>query len=88
MYDHIGATSFFNAFFGAGTGPVYLDDFFCTGRESRLINCTNGGLNMIDNCRGHLDDAGVRCGKCSGRNSFKEANAVICVQNIVALSMA
>ena len=55
------ATAIFNAFFGAGTGPIYLDDFSCSGRESRLFDCPHGGLNMIDNCRGHLDDAGVRC---------------------------
>lgn len=56
-----GAIRYLNAFFGQGTGPIYLDDFLCTGRESRLVNCRNGGLNRIDFCRGHLDDAGVRC---------------------------
>ncbi len=56
-----GARTFFNAFFGAGVGPIYFDDFICTGREDRLVDCRNGGLNMIDNCRGHLDDAGLRC---------------------------
>ena len=57
----VGARPFNNAAFGQGTGPVYLDDLHCTRRESRLIDCPNGGVNMIDNCRGHLDDAGLRC---------------------------
>ena len=56
-----GATAFPDAFFGQGSGPIYFDDFMCRGTESNLLNCTNGGLNTIDGCRGHLDDAGVRC---------------------------
>lgn len=55
------ATPYYDAFFGAGIGSVYLDDFLCTGSESRLFHCPHGGLNMVDSCRGHLDDAGVRC---------------------------
>ena len=57
----IGARAYTNAFFGQGTGPIYLDDFLCRGTENRLIDCPNGGLNMIDFCNGHADDAGVRC---------------------------
>ena len=57
------AVALHNAPYGLGTGPVYLDDFFCNGRETRLFDCPNGGLNMIGYCRGHLDDAGVRCGR-------------------------
>ena len=62
-----GATAFTNAFFGEGTGPIYLDDFLCRNTENRLIDCPNGGLNMIDFCNGHADDAGVRCpaSKCT-----------------------
>ena len=56
-----GATPFLNAFFGEGVGPIYLDDFLCRGSENRLVDCVNGGLNMIDFCNGHADDAGVRC---------------------------
>ena len=56
-----GATAFVNAFFGPGIGPIYLDDFLCRGNEDRLIDCPNGGLNTIDFCNGHADDAGVRC---------------------------
>ena len=56
-----GARAYTNAFFGPGIGPIYLDDFLCRGNEDRLIDCPNGGLNMIDFCNGHADDAGVRC---------------------------
>lgn len=61
LYILAGARPFYNAFYGAGTGPIYLDDLRCTNRETRLIDCPHGGVNMIDNCRGHLDDAGLRC---------------------------
>ena len=59
-----GATFFRNAYFGQGTGPIFLDDLRCTSREARLIDCpryTSTGVGDVDNCRGHLDDAGVRC---------------------------
>ena len=61
MLYNIGARAYSNAFFGAGIGPIYLDDFLCRGNEDRLIDCPNGGLNTIDFCNGHADDAGVRC---------------------------
>ena len=61
IFSLLGARPRYNAFFGPGVGPIYLDDFLCRGTESRLVDCPNGGLNMIDNCRGHLDDAGLRC---------------------------
>ena len=60
----IGASVFYNAYFGQGFGPIFLDDLLCTGRETRIIDCprsTSTGVGDIDLCRGHLDDAGLRC---------------------------
>ena len=45
------------AFFGQGTGPIFLDDLGCTGTESSLLDCT---ANTQPNCA-HNEDAGVRC---------------------------
>ena len=59
-----GASVFYNAYFGQGFGPIFLDDLLCTGRETRIIDCprsTSTGVGNIDFCRGHLDDAGLRC---------------------------
>ncbi len=58
-----GAIARFNAFFGQGSGPIWLDDLLCTGSERRLVDCpvSTGGIGMVDFCNGHADDAGVTC---------------------------
>ena len=60
---NIGAVARPNAFFGQGTGPIWLDDLLCRGNEQRLVDCpvSTGGIGMIDFCNGHADDAGVTC---------------------------
>ncbi|XP_022110413.1 uncharacterized protein LOC110989982 isoform X2 [Acanthaster planci] len=45
--------------FGSGTGPIYLDDLLCTGRESNLESCAHSGVG-VHNCN-HTNDAGVIC---------------------------
>ena len=47
-----------NAYFGAGTGPINMDNVQCTGNEGSLVNCT---YSSTHNC-GHFEDAGVTCG--------------------------
>ena len=61
IFGSIGATPLYNAFFGQGTGPILLDDLICTSTESRLVDCQHDGIGQFDFCRGHLDDAGLRC---------------------------
>ncbi len=48
-----------DAAFGAGTGPIWLDNVSCTGSENRLADCDFPGLG-VENCS-HLEDAGVIC---------------------------
>ena len=47
------------AFFGAGSGPILLDDVKCGGEETNLLGC---GMNRLGlhNCE-HSEDAGVMC---------------------------
>ena len=48
-----------NAYFGAGTGPIYLDDVACTSSASQLLECSSRPL-LSHNCDHHAD-AGVGC---------------------------
>ena len=54
------------AYYGQGTGPIVLDDVFCTGAESSLFSCSHRGVGN-HNCD-HSQDAGVRCGNIEGEN--------------------
>ena len=48
-----------NAFFGEGTGIIWLDELECTGMEENLLECTHSGVGQT-NCR-HSDDVSIIC---------------------------
>ena len=59
IFLSIDAVAYSSAFFGQGTGTIWLDDVQCTGNEANLINCPAKSLGS-HNCT-HAHDAGVRC---------------------------
>ena len=48
-----------DAFYGSGVGPILLDNVFCSGSESNLLQCNHQPLFSTD-CN-HSEDAGVKC---------------------------
>lgn len=47
------------AYFGKGSGPIFLDNVSCYGHEVDIAQCRHRGFN-INNC-GHNEDVGVVC---------------------------
>ena len=54
-----GGIAYSYAYFGAGTGPIYLDDVACTSSASQLLECSSRPI-LTHNCL-HSADAGVGC---------------------------
>ena len=55
-------SSYSNAYFGPGSGPILLDNVTCTGSESTLANCGHLGVGITRSCS-HSEDASVRCSR-------------------------
>jgi len=90
-FSSYGASAFSNAYFGRGTGIILLDNVGCSGREARLLDCSNYGVGRYSSNCGHDDDAGVRCNalgnECTdgsirlrGGSSVREGRVEICVE--------
>jgi len=57
-----GAIAYIRSRYGAGTGPVHLDNIQCFGFEDSLINCSRSDFGDVSvNCADHSEDASVFC---------------------------
>ena len=54
-----GGIAYGNAYFGAGTGSIYLADVDCTSSASQLLECPSRPI-LTHDCL-HSADAGVGC---------------------------
>ena len=55
----LAGVSYSNAFFGSGTGQIFLDDVQCSSSSSQLLECRSRPI--LDNNCAHSSDAGVGC---------------------------
>ena len=60
-YSTSDAITYTDAYFGRGTGPIWLDGVQCTGSETHLVNCTSTYRGIGRHNCGHHEDAGVQC---------------------------
>ena len=63
--SYLGAQPFRRQYFGAGSGPIVLDNVYCDSSEATLLDCTY--INLTDPEDSHQYNcfygggAGVRC---------------------------
>ncbi len=55
-----GTEAFRGAYFGEGSGPIFLDKLTCSGQESMLLDCDTRTPHGVHSCE-HSQDAGVKC---------------------------
>ena len=62
VFVFTGATYYMNAYFGQGSGPIFMGSVGCGSSDTALLACSYDPDTSEDN---HEEDAGVRCGgKC------------------------
>lgn len=55
----LGTVAFRGAFYGEGTGPIFLERYDCNEDDARFLDCAERpiGVHTCD----HSNDAGVKC---------------------------
>ena len=57
-----------NAFYGQGSGQIWLDDVDCVGTEWSIRNCSHSGWGSYNVFCDHDDDTSVRCSSGNNEN--------------------
>ena len=53
-----------SAYYGQGSGQIFLSNVNCVGNESTIVNCSHNGWGIND-CS-HTEDASVKCSASFG----------------------
>lgn len=61
FYIVTGAVSYSYARFGQGHGAIFLDNVCCVGSESELLNCSHGGIGIINSYCYQSSGVAVEC---------------------------
>ena len=59
LHYFVGPVPYRNAFYGRGSGPIWLQYLSCIGNETNLLNCSHSGFGV--NYCSHSSDVGVQC---------------------------
>ena len=51
---------FLRNYYGGGSGPVWLNNLYCTGNELSLVECRHSGWGAERSCR-HYEHVSVIC---------------------------
>ena len=70
------------AFYGQGSGQIWLDNVNCVGTEGTIGNCSHNGWGSHD-CS-HEEDASVKCTPGAYVNIGNKTNAGICMYVSIA----
>ena len=54
------AAARYNAFYGEGSGQIWLQDLRCLGNESTIGDCPHDGWGYTSFCD-HYEDVGIKC---------------------------
>ena len=74
-----GGTALSSAYYGPGTGSIWLSEIDCVGTESRLFDCPCPGIGTSD-CA-HVEDASVQC----NAGAVLHANFISAIQLITII---
>ncbi|XP_070175998.1 neurotrypsin-like [Littorina saxatilis] len=80
-YDPYRATAYRSATFNAGSGPIYLTDLMCVGRETDILRCPKTYPFKQVNCL-HRDDAGVACSSIDNCTTNPCGHYGVCIDNV------